>query len=270
MAPAIDVPPGHALRSITFPSSDGQEVQAWLGLPKRDPPFPLIFDIHGGPHAVRTNYFRQTSQAWLDHGYAYCALNYRGSMTFGRAFKEQIWGDIGHWELEDLVAARAYLVEQGFADPQAVFLFGESYGGYLTLFALGKRPELWAGGMPVVAIADFALAYEDASDALQSFFAGLFGGTPEQKPEQYAASSPITYADNVRAPIFIIQGKHDTRTPPRQIELYEAKMKALGKSIEVEWFEAGHTGLSAEQWIHFQERMMLFAQQVLAARHPYP
>jgi dipeptidyl aminopeptidase/acylaminoacyl peptidase len=268
MAPAIDVPPGHALQTITFPSSDGQEVQAWLGLPDGDPPFPVIFDIHGGPHVVRTNYFRQTSQAWLDHGYAYCALNYRGSTTFGRAFKEQIWGDIGHWELEDLVAAQAYLVERGFADPKAVFLFGESYGGYLTLFALGRRPELWAGGMPMVAIADFAVAYEDASAALKSFFAGLFGGTPEQKPEQYAASSPVTYAENVRAPVLIMQGRHDTRTPPRQIELYEAKLKALGQSIEVEWFEAGHTGLSAEQWIHFQERMMLFAQQILAAQHP--
>lgn len=262
MIPAIEVPIGRALRSITFPSSDGQEVQAWLGLPAGEGPFPLVFDIHGGPHALRTNYFRQTGQAWLDHGFAYCALNYRGSLTFGRAFKEQIWGDIGHWELEDLVAARAYLVKQGFALPEAVFLFGESYGGFMILFALGKRPELWAGGMPMVAIADFALAYEDASDALKSFFAGLFGGTPTQKPEQYAASSPITYAENVRAPIYIMQGKHDTRTPPRQIELYEAKLKALGKPIEVEWFDAGHTGLSAEQWIHFQERMLVFAQNV--------
>ena len=70
--------------------------------------------------------------------------------------------------------------------------------------------------------------------------------------------------------VLIIQGKHDTRTPPRQIEVYEAKMKARGKSIEVEWFEAGHTGLSAEQWIHFQERMMLFAQRVLASQHRTP
>jgi len=165
--------------------------------------------------------------------------------------------------LEDLVAARAYLVEQGYAIPEAVFLVGESYGGFMTLFALGRRPELWAGGMPMVAIADFALAYEDSSDALKSFFAGLFGGTPAQKPEAYVASSPVTYAENVRAPIYIMQGKHDTRTPPRQIELYEAKLKALGKPIEVEWFDAGHTGLSAELWIHFQERMMTFAQQIL-------
>jgi dienelactone hydrolase len=268
MVPALEVPPGHALHSIAFPSSDGQEVQAWLGLPDGDGPFPLVFDIHGGPHAVRNNYFRHIGQAWLDHGFAYCALNYRGSMTFGRAFKEQIWGDIGHWELEDMVAAREYLVEQGLVAPQAVFLFGESYGGFMTLFALGKRPELWAGGMPMVAIADFALAYEDASDALKSFFAGLFGGTPAQKPAEYAASSPITYAENVRAPVYVMQGRHDTRTPPRQIELYEAKLKLLGKAIEVEWFDAGHTGLSAEQWIYFQERMMTFARRALEAQ-PY-
>ena len=67
--------------------------------------------------------------------------------------------------------------------------------------------------------------------------------------------------------MLIIQGKHDTRTPPRQIELYEAQLKALGKSIVVEWFEAGHTGLSAEQWIYYQERMMLFAQRALDAQN---
>jgi hypothetical protein len=198
MVPAIDVP--RSCLALDHVSFVGWSRGSSVARPARwRSALPVVFDIHGGPHAVRTNYFRQTSQAWLDHGFAYCALNYRGSMTFGRAFKEQIWGHIGHWELEDLVAARAYLVEQGWAVPKAVFLFGESYGGYMTLFALGQRPELWAGCMPMVATADFALAYEDASDALKSFFAGLFGGTPAQKPEQYAASSPITYAEHVRA-----------------------------------------------------------------------
>jgi dipeptidyl aminopeptidase/acylaminoacyl peptidase len=270
MLPTIEVPPGHVVRSITFSSSDGQEVQAWLGLPDGEGPFPAIIYIHGGPHTVYPNGFAPGAQAWLEHGFANCALNYRGSVTFGRAFKEQIWGDIGHWELEDLVAARAYLVEQGFAKPEAVFLFGDSYGGFMTLLALGKRPELWAGGMPMVALGDFVLTYEDSSDALKSFYAGLFGGTPAQKLEQYEASSPITYAENVRAPIYVMQGKHDTRTPPRQLELYEAKLKALGKPIEVEWFEAGHTGLSVEQLIHFYERMLLFAQQILHAGSSTP
>ncbi len=85
-----------ALPTIT-PSSDGQEVQGWLGLPDGKPPFPMILDTHGGPHSMYPDSFFADTQAWLDHGLAYCAVNYRGSATFGRAFKEKIWGDIGHF-----------------------------------------------------------------------------------------------------------------------------------------------------------------------------
>ncbi len=261
-----EVPPGHAWRSITFPSSDGQEVQGWLGLPAGEPPFPMILDMHGGPHSMYPDSFFANTQAWLDHGLAYCAVNYRGSTTFGRAFKEKIWGDIGHWELEDIVAARTWLVEQGIAIPNVIFLYGGSYGGFLTLLALGKRPELWAGGMGLVAVADVVTTYEDSSDALKSFWVGLFGGTPAEKREQYIASSPITYAENVQAHVLIFQGRNDTRTPPRQMELYEAKMKSLCKDIEVHWYDAGHSGPNKNQFIEFQEKMLLFVQRVLNER----
>jgi dipeptidyl aminopeptidase/acylaminoacyl peptidase len=90
-----------------------------------------------------------------------------------------------------------------------------------------------------------------------------FGGTPHEVPERCAASSPITYAERVTAPMLIIQGRHDTRTPPRSVERHEAKMKALGKSIEVHWFDAGHGSLAVEQQIAHQERMLHFASRVL-------
>ena len=252
------------MRSIEFHSSDGQEVQAWLALPDAKPPFPTVIFLHGGPHSAFMNYFLWT--AWADHGIAFCAVNYRGSTTFGRAFKEKIWGDIGHWELEDIAAARAWLVEQGISSPDAVFLFGFSYGGFLTLLALGKQPELWAGGMPWAATADMIATYEDSSDALKSFWAGLLDGTPTEKREQYIASSPITYVENVQAPVLIFQGRNDTRTPPRQMELYEAKMNSLSKDIEIIWYEAGHTGVSIEQNIEFMDKRLLFIQRVLNKR----
>jgi dipeptidyl aminopeptidase/acylaminoacyl peptidase len=69
--------------------------------------------------------------------------------------REAIWGNLGQWEVDDLVAARNWLVENNIADPQAILLTGGSYGGYLTLQGLGKQPELWAGGMASVAIADW-------------------------------------------------------------------------------------------------------------------
>jgi dipeptidyl aminopeptidase/acylaminoacyl peptidase len=103
---------------------------------------------------------------------------------------------------------------------------------------------------------------------MKAWAAGLLGGTPVEKPEQYTASSPITYAENVRAPILVIQGRNDTRTPARSVELYEAKLKELKKSIEVHWFDAGHLGPFAqtELRVEHQERMLDFAQEIMKSR----
>ncbi len=265
---AGEVPPSHPWKSITFTSSDGQEIQGWLGLPDGGGPFPTILHTHGGPEAVTIENFSADSQAWLDHGFAYLTINYRGSTTFGREFQEQLWGDPGHWEVEDMTAAHDWLIEQGIARPDQILLTGWSYGGYLTLQGLGKRPDLWAGGMAGIAISDWAVMYEDAADTLKGYQVALFGGTPEEKPEQYAASSPITYVENVKAPVLIIQGRNDTRTPARPIEMFEEKMKSLGKSIEVHWFDAGHAGSFAqvELSIENQELMLRFAYRILSGR----
>ena len=260
-----DAPPSHAWRSVTFTSPDGHVIQGWLCLPDSQGPFPAILETHGGPTAVTTEQFSPGAQAWIDHGFAFLSINYRGSTTFGKAFEEQIWGDLGHWEVEDMAAARNWLVEHGIAKPDQIFLTGWSYGGYLTLQALGKKPELWAGGMAGIAIADWVIQYEDSADMLRNYQRMLFGGTPEQQPERYAASSPITYAEKVGAPVLIIQGRNDTRTPARPIEIYQAKMQALGKPITVHWFDTGHLGSFAqvELAIEHQEIMLKFAYEVL-------
>jgi dipeptidyl aminopeptidase/acylaminoacyl peptidase len=263
MLAAEEVPPGHPWRSVTFASSDGQTIQGWLGVPDGAGPFPTILETHGGPTAVQTEVFSPLVQAWLDHGFAVLSINYRGSTTFGKAFEEQIWGDLGHWEIEDMAAACDWLVREGISRPDQIFLTGWSYGGYLTLLGLGKRPELWAGGMAGIAIADWAVQYEDSAETLRGYQRALFGGTPDEKPDLYASASPITYAGRVAAPALVIQGRNDTRCPARPMELYEARMRTLGKPIEVEWFEAGHGSLDVEQTIHHQALMLRFAYQVL-------
>jgi dipeptidyl aminopeptidase/acylaminoacyl peptidase len=210
---AGETPPGRSLRAVTFVSKDGQEIQAWLGVPEGQGPFPTILYTHGGPESVQTEEFSPEAQAWLDHGFAWLSINYRGSTTFGRAFQQQIWGDLGHWELEDMVAARDWLVREGIAHPDQIFPSGWSYGGYLTLLALGRRPELWAGGMAGVAVADWPMLYEDSAETLRGYCSAIFGGTPADKPEQYAASSPMADVERVQAPLLIIQGRNDSRTP---------------------------------------------------------
>lgn len=177
--------PGHVWKSITFPSSDGQMIQGWLGLPEGEGPFPTILHTHGGPESVMTERHMPDSQGWMDHGFAFLSINYRGSITFGREFQEKIWGDVGHWEIEDLAAARNWLLNEGISRPDAILLTGWSYGGYNTLMGLGKWPDLWAGGMAGVAVSDWAMMYEDSAEALRGYQVALFGGTPQEKPETY-------------------------------------------------------------------------------------
>lgn len=256
-------PASRKFRSVTFASSGGAQIQAWVATPDGDGPWPMILDTHGGPTAVETEAYAPDAQAWLDHGFAFLSVNYRGSVTFGRDFEQAIWGNLGDLEVDDMAAAYQWAVDNKIAQPDAVLLTGGSYGGYLTLQAIGRRPELWAGGMAQVAIADWVLMYEDQAETLRGYQRSLFGGTPEEKPEAHAKSSPITYAEQIRAPILVIQGSNDTRCPARQMRVYEEKLKSLGKEIHVHWFDAGHGSRAKEQQIQHMELMLNWAYRVL-------
>ncbi len=263
LAPSA-VPPSRPWRSVTFESDPGQTIQAWLAVPDGDGPFPTVIETHGGPESVMTEAFAPMAQAWLDRGFCILSINYRGGTTFGRAFKEVIWGRLGEAEVRDIVAGRTYLVDQGLARPDQVFLTGWSYGGYLTLHGLGTAPGLWAGGMAGVAVADWVSEYEDENEILRGYDRALFGGPPEEHMDAYVKASPLTYADRVDAPVLVIQGRNDTRCPARQVELYEARLRELGKRIEVIWFDAGHAAADVERAIEHQSAMLEFADRVLS------
>jgi dipeptidyl aminopeptidase/acylaminoacyl peptidase len=266
LLPASAAPRSRPWRSVSFESDPGQTIQAWLAVPDGEGPFPAVIETHGGPESVTTEAWSPGAQAWLDRGYCFLSVNYRGSTTFGRAFKEAIWGRVGEAEVRDIVAGRQYLVDHGLAVPDQVFLTGWSYGGYLTLHGLGTAPGLWAGGMAGVAVADWVSEYEDENEILRGYDRALFGGTPEAKMDQYVRSSPLTWAHQVDAPVLVIQGRNDTRCPARQVELYEARLRELGKPIEVVWFDAGHTATDVERSIEHQATMLDFAARVLSGR----
>lgn len=260
---AAEPPASQAWRSVSFPGANGDVVQGWLSTPAGDGPWPTILETHGGPTAVQTETFDPVAQAWTDHGFAFFTLNYHGSVTFGRQFEQSIYGQLGELESEDMAAAYHWLVNNGIARRDEVLLTGGSYGGYLTLLGIGKNPDLYAGGMALVAIGDWALMYEDQAEVLRGYQRSLFGGTPEEMPEQHAKSSPITYAEAIRAPVLVIQGENDTRCPARQMRVYEDKLRALKKDIQIEWFDAGHGSRAIDQNIAHMELMLHWAHRVL-------
>ncbi|UJR11383.1 hypothetical protein I4U23_015563 [Adineta vaga] len=252
-------------RSITFPSSDGQLIQGWLTLPHNNVGtlLPTIVRMHGGPAAVTSDRFDPTAGAWVDHGFAYFSINYRGSITFGRTFQNKIYSDIGHWEVEDIIAARTWLIEQSIAQSNTIFLTGWSYGGYLTLLTLGKQPNLWAGGLAGIAIADWIELYEDSAESLKSYQVSLFGGTPDEKRELYTNASPITYVEQIIAPILIIQANNDTRCPERQMKSFAKKMTQFNKNFVLDWFAGGHALNNTEQRILHVEKMLCWIYTIL-------
>jgi dipeptidyl aminopeptidase/acylaminoacyl peptidase len=263
-----DAPPGRRWESVTVTSADGTPVHAWYAQPAGPGPYPTVLEVHGGPFLAVVEHYDPAAQCWLDHGYAWMSVNYRGSAMFGREFGERIWGRIGRFELADIAAARDWLVDGGIARADQVFLTGASYGGYLTLYALGRRPDLWAGGIAEVAPADLVASYRQASSALQAAMRGWMRGTPDERPEAWADSSPITHAAGVAAPLLVFQARQDSRAPAEQMRAYQRRLQELGKDIEVVWYDGGHLSRGPEQGVEFQQRMIDFAERVLAGLSP--
>lgn len=235
--------PCQPFESMTFRTPDGASMQAWVAFPKNaEHPLPFVIDVHGGPNGLALNGFSPEAQAWLDHGVGYCAVNYRGSISFGKEFEQAIRGKPGTYEVIDCVAAKEELVKRGWAQSNAIILSGWSWGGYITLLALGKEPQQWAAGIAAVPIADWIEQYQNEPSYLQAFDQELFGGSPAEVPERYSEASPITYIEQLKAPILIIAGEHDSRCPMKQIETYVSRAESCMKDVRLHLLNAGHTG----------------------------
>jgi dipeptidyl aminopeptidase/acylaminoacyl peptidase len=233
----------YQIKSIRVHSTDGERVQAWIVQPHRvNKRLPFVIDVHGGPHGVSGNEFSPEAQAWLEAGFGYCTVNYRGSISFGKNFERKIYGNPGHWEVEDVAAVRNWLVRNNYTDANHIILYGWSWGGYVTLLALGKYPALWRCGIAGAAITDCVMQYEDEPAYFKAQDKERFNGTPQTARARYICSSPISYANRIQSPILLLHGKNDVRCPPRQIQHFISKLKKLCKDISIIWFPSGHIG----------------------------
>ena len=263
--PGPPPPPSLPVTGVHVPGPGGP-VHALVARPPGPGPFPTVFLAHGGPMYHDTDCFEADRAAYLDLGCAVVQVNFRGSTGYGAAWRDAITGRPGLTELEDIAAVRAWAVAEGVAG--RCVIAGGSWGGYLALLALGTQPELWDAGVAAVPVADYVAAYEDEMEQLQAFDRALFGGSPEQVPDVYRASSPLTYADAVRAPLLVIAGANDPRCPIRQIENYLEALTARGFAHRVYRYDAGHGSLVVDERVHQMRVELAFLAEVLGLPEP--
>ena len=258
-APGEPPPPSVPVQDVDADGPAGT-VHALLALPEggQSGPLPAVFLLHGGPMHADADVFDPERAAWVDAGYAVVQVNYRGSTGYGAAWQDAIIGRPGLTELEDVAAVQDHLVATGVVDADRCVAAGGSWGGYLTLLALGTQPERWACGVAAVPVAHYASAYADEMEALRDLDRTLFGGSPEEAPETWRASDPYTYVGDVRAPVLVLAGANDPRCPSRQIEEYLTALDERGAEHEVYRFDAGHGSLVVAERVRQQRAMLEF------------
>lgn len=245
----------------------GGRVHALVSRPEAgSPPFPAVFLLHGGPGAHDRDSFSPEVAAWVDAGFAVVRVNYRGSTGYGSAWRDALRGEVGHIELADVAAVRGHVVERGLADPDRLLLAGTAWGGYLTLLGLGVQPDLWAAGIAAVPIACHRTSYEDEAESLRAYHRALLGGSPEEQPDRYAASSAITYVDRVKSPLLILTSDNDGRCPPRQIREYVTRLAEHGCEHEVYAYDAVDGTMVVSERIAQTALQLDFARRHVAKR----
>jgi dipeptidyl aminopeptidase/acylaminoacyl peptidase len=265
LTPPGPVAPGSVPVTDVFVDGPGGPVHALVARPAdADGPLPTVFSVHGGPHSADEDRFSAFRAAWVDAGFAVVEVNYRGSTGYGSAWRDAIEGRPGLTELEDIAAVHDWAVRDGLADPDRIVVEGASWGGYLTLLALGTQPERWAAGVAEVPVADYVVAFADEMEPLREFDRALFGGSPDDVPDRYHESSPITYVDEVRAPVLVIAGENDPRCPIQQIDNYLDRLAARGAEYSVYRYDAGHGSLVVAETIKQAAIAIDFARRVVS------
>jgi dipeptidyl aminopeptidase/acylaminoacyl peptidase len=208
-------------------SPDGLELTGWLYRPAGPAPWPTVVHLHGGPEAQERPVYNSLFQSLVAAGVAVFAPNVRGSSGSGRSFlhaddREQRFGAIA-----DVAACVGHLVESGIADPRRIGCMGRSYGGYLTLAALVEHPELFAVGVDVCGMADFATFYAATEPWIAAAAVAEYGD-PTHDGELLRALSPIHRIGRLRAPLLVVHGGQDTNVPVEESEQVVAALAARG------------------------------------------
>jgi dipeptidyl aminopeptidase/acylaminoacyl peptidase len=234
------------VEELWYPSSGGARVHGWVVKPPNFEPgrkYPLIFEIHGGPHSMYTTAFNYSFQNFAANGYLVLYTNPRGSTGYGNAFANAIERAYPGVDYDDLMAAVDTVIGRGLVDTTRMFVGGCSGGGILSSWVIGHTNRFAAAAVRCPVANWLSMAGEtDIPLFAHNFFEKPFW----EDPKPWLERSPIMYVGNVKTPTLIMTGELDLRTPMAQSEEYYAALKLRGVPTALLRFEGEYHGTASK------------------------
>jgi dipeptidyl aminopeptidase/acylaminoacyl peptidase len=260
---AIPLPPSQVVHYSTF---DGKIISALLWMPfnlRRDGAHPALVLPHGGPTGQMVDYWNPDVQALASRGYICLAPNPRGSTGYGLDFQKANFRDLGGGDLKDEIAGVEFLKATGYVDPRKIGITGGSYGGFMTLMAVGKDPEIWAAAVEEYGIINWLTMLKTSDPSLNEYLKALLGD-PQTNRKTYEADSPITYIRSEKAPLLVLQGDNDPRVPKEEAQQVVAILKGEGRIVSAHYYpNEGHGFVKRENQIDSIRRTIAWFDRYL-------
>jgi len=244
---------------VIFPGADGTPEPGWLFVPKnmdRTKKHAAVVWIHGdginqnydGWH-IQRNYavYYSFHQYLLQEGYVVFAPDYRGSIGYGNKWRSAVYMDVGGKDAEDASRAGDYLKTLSYVDGNRIGVWGLSYGGFFTLIAMTRHPQLFHAGVDVAGVADYTMYY---NDPYHGDWTASRIGTPEQNPQVYANASPMSHIDQLQKPLLILHGTADVNVPfIETVRLLDEALKAKKGDLITFMMYPGEFHYFSREWV---------------------
>jgi dipeptidyl aminopeptidase/acylaminoacyl peptidase len=247
---------------VHYPSRDGKwTLSAFAYVPnniQRNGKFPAIVYIHGGPAGQSVDLFNRFIQYIVNQGYLVIAPNYRGSTGYGKQFTDANLGDAGGGDLNDVLDAAEWIKKSGFVDPKKMIVMGGSYGGYLSMMAVTKAPDMWAAAVSIVPFVNWFTEIANEDPSLREYDLATMGD-PVKNKALYEDRSPINFVAQIKAPLLLLAGGNDPRCPADEAQQVADAVKKRGGTVQLKIYkDEGHGFSRVENQIDAYQRVSDF------------
>tara|TARA_Y100001968_G_scaffold304371_1_gene319323 strand:+ start:560 stop:2629 length:2070 start_codon:yes stop_codon:yes gene_type:complete len=218
---------------VEWDNGEGMKIDGALITPHPDiakPPYKLIVNPHGGPHWRSSLGVGFTDQIFASRGYAIFKPNFRGSLGYGLRFLDANRGDLGGGDMRDILSGVDHLIKERVADEHQLFVYGVSYGGYMTSWLVGQTDRFKAA-VAENAVTDLTMMW--ALSDLQSWTEWSFGGRPWEVPKAMRQHSPLTHAGNVKTPTLLLHSANDRRCPLPMGQAFHRALVQVGVQTQL-------------------------------------